>query len=123
MTSTRICVKVAELRKKYEDNSITLKSWLENKDNMYVGRHGRIFIDKEIFVYKASKWANPFTVKDHGLNKCLELYKTFILDKIKADKELYNIEELRNKSLGCWCQLKDKCHVDILLELLKMEKN
>ena len=41
---------------------MNLRKWIENPNNVYVGRRGRIFIDKEIFHYKESPFANPFKV-------------------------------------------------------------
>ena len=50
---------------------------------------------------KKSKWHNPFPVKKHGLKKCLELFREYIIN----NKELYNdLEELEGKTLGCWCR-------------------
>lgn len=117
----RICVSVSELRKRYNDKTMTLEKWLNNSENVYVGRRGRIWITenetKRIFHYPGSVWRNDYTVKEHGLEDCLELYRGEILNKLN-DEEL-NIEELRNKKLGCFCKPSEKCHVDILIELLK----
>lgn len=111
----RTCVKVASLRKKYDKN-MNLKKWLENPDNVYVGRRGRIFIDKEIFHYGDSVFKNEFTVKKYGLNECLKLYEESLLLKIKNQQ--VNLDDLRGKNLGCFCDIGDKCHIDILLKFL-----
>lgn len=67
---------------------------------------------------KASKWKNPYSVKKYGREKCLELYKQYI----QSNKELLDqLEDLKGKELGCWCY-PDKCHGDILIELLKERK-
>jgi len=63
---------------------------------------------------RRSKWANPFPVRKFGLDSCLELYKSFLFESGLIN----NIEELRGKVLGCWCK-PNKCHGDILIELLK----
>lgn len=119
MESKRVCIKVANLRKVYKDNDITLEKWLQDPDNLYTGRPGRIFINKKIFVYKGSKWANIYKVGgDVDLDKCLELYKKYITEKITNDPKNYDINELMSKNLGCWCDPKNRCHVDILLQLL-----
>lgn len=63
-----------------------------------------------------SKWSNPFKVKDHSSPKvACELYREYIL-KSPLMKDL---EELRGKTLGCWCKGKHECHGDVLVELLK----
>ena len=99
--------------------SATLETWLDNKNNLYVGRHGRVPIgrgdNKRIFVYKGSIWANPFSVKEYGLANALELYKQYLvetgLDQI--------IETLLGKNLGCWCEPGNDCHAGILIEMLR----
>ena len=42
--SKRMCVKVANLRKIYGSET-TLEKWLEDSNNVYCGRSGRIFIN------------------------------------------------------------------------------
>ena len=113
----RVCVAVAELRKKYKDKTIDLRKWLEMDDCVYVGRRGRIFINGEIFHYKDSVWKNDFTVKDHGRDECLELYTEQIVKKIKDGT--VNLETIRGKKLGCFCKPGEKCHVDVLIRLLE----
>jgi hypothetical protein len=114
----RVCVKVGNLRNVYKNKDISLREWLSDENNIYVGRSGRIFINKEIFHYKGSKWANPYTLKEYKIDECLKLYKAYIESKIKNDPDLYNLNELANKKLGCWCD-KTECHIDILIEIIE----
>jgi hypothetical protein len=66
-------VKVSELRKIYGQD-IILEIWLSNPKNLYIGRRGRVNVGNgRIFTYSDSKWANPFTVKQHGLSNALAL--------------------------------------------------
>ena len=112
------CMKVKELRKiKYEN----LDEWLKNPNNIYVGRRGRIWItetdkSKRIFHYSESKWANPYKVtKEMSLEESLRLYRIHL-----EEKGLLNqIEELRGKTLGCFCEQNNPCHAKILRDLLK----
>lgn len=122
-----ICLKVSNLRKKGFEN---LKEWMENPNNVYTGRGGRIWIwedeldeqskrKKYMFHYRASKWHNPFTLKDYGLKKSLDLYVKHLFQT----GLIYQIDELRGKTLGCFC-VKQKvgnepmCHAQILADLL-----
>ncbi len=132
-------VKVGSLRsqtnpltkKKYLD----FKDWLTVPDNEYTGRNGRIFVKRgdasKIFHYKKSKWENPFTVKEHGLEKALSLYVEHLYKSIKKDgvrhRLIYDIFELEKKTLGCFCDPQKKiinkkgipiCHAQILYDLL-----
>jgi hypothetical protein len=62
-----------------------------------------------------SKWANPFTLKEHGgqVERVLTLYTIYL----KGRPHLMNsIHELKGKVLGCWCK-PNPCHGDILAEM------
>ncbi len=121
MTTTQ-CLKVASLRKETGDPTINLKKWMKNDKNVYVGRSGRIFIgsgdDKIIFHYKGSKFANPFVVgTDEGqytLRQSVKKYEKYLIKSGLLDE----IEELRGKNLGCFCDQKGKCHAKILAKYL-----
>lgn len=115
--SIRECVKVANLRKKYGSDA-NFEKWLEDSNNVYCGRLGRIFVNGKYFGYEGSKWANPYTIKKYSLDECLVLYQKYITEKIEKDPKEFDLNELKAKNLGCWCNLKDRCHVDVLLALL-----
>jgi hypothetical protein len=119
--SQRVCIKVSNLRKLYGSKT-NLETWLDDSDNVYCGRAGRIFItengEKTYFGYEGSKWANPYTLKQYPIDECLDLYRDYITKKIEDDSD-YDLNELKGKNLGCWCNPKDRCHVDVLLELLE----
>lgn len=112
--ATRVCIKVESLRK----NGVnSLEEWLQNPDNVYVGRNC-------CYVKGAdkSKWANPFPVKKYGLQECLNLY----WQHVYSSGLINQINELRNKNLGCWC-IPDlgingtaNCHVDVLIYILSV---
>jgi len=108
---------------KKTDKRYNLKIWLENENNINIGRKQIIIIkdkdDKYCRYPKTnSKWANPFKVnKDGSREECIEKYREYIIKKINENPEEYNIEELRGKTLGCWCK-PEKCHGDVLIELL-----
>lgn len=116
------CIKVANLRKYgYE----SLKDWMSDKKNLYVGRSGRIFIthpdkSKEIFHYSGSKWQNPYKVGEgegkYTIIESLRLYEKYI-----REGELYNQlnELLEYKELGCFCDEKNPCHAKVLIKLLE----
>ena len=62
---------------------------------------------------KKSKWANPFSLKKHGLDS-LEMYRQHVLarpDLVAA------LPELGGHVLGCWCKGRHACHGDVLVEL------
>lgn len=100
-------VKKKELIKRgYTD----FEDWKANPDNVYIGRYVR-YVEGTF----QSKWHNPFSVKKYGREKCLKMYKQYLLN----NKSLMNdIKELEHKKLGCWCYPL-KCHGDIIIEILK----
>lgn len=69
----------------------------------------------DIYIGRGSKWGNPFYIgKDGNRKKVIEKYKYYILNKPKL---LNNLNELKNKKLGCYCKPL-ACHGDILKELI-----
>ncbi|TXG78510.1 DUF4326 domain-containing protein [Candidatus Dojkabacteria bacterium] len=64
-----------------------------------------------------SPWANPYPVKTYGRDECLILYR----DMIQRNPEMMKrLEELRGKTLACWCH-PQPCHGDILIELMNKQ--
>ena len=110
--STIANVKVKYIRPTYN----TLSDWMENPQHEYIGRGGVVFINKERFPKKSSQWANPFKLKKEGRDKCLELYETWVREKINREGT-DELKKLKNKVLGCWCH-PEKCHGDILIKIL-----
>jgi hypothetical protein len=113
--STKECIQIDYLREnKYTD----LEDWLKNENNIYVGRFLRIFIwekgVKRIFITKASKWGNPYKPTDKlPLKEVLILYVKYLFNT----NLIYDIGELKEKNLGCFCKTKD-CHAQVLVDII-----
>lgn len=90
-----------------------LEEWLKNDNHVYIGRNMEFYVKGA----KKSKWANPYSVKKYGREKALDEYRKKILN---TPELLNDLEELNGKTLGCWCA-PEKCHGDILVELLKKQ--
>lgn len=131
--TTSVCIKVSNLRK-LKRPFASLREWMKDPNNIYVGRQGRIFIDGKIFHYKGSKWQNPYKVtKEMPLKKSLRMYLSHLFrgaaDPKGSSKSLISqIEELRGKTLGCFCEIKHKkidgkyvvmCHAQLLADILE----
>jgi len=107
-----VCVKVKNIHPHYQN----LKEWMDDPQNLYIGRRGIVFIDNIRFPKKDSKWANPFRIGKNGTREdVLKKYEIYVTSLI-SDKKLY-IEEIRGKTLGCWCH-PEPCHGDILIKIL-----
>lgn len=115
-----VCVKVSSLRPRYSD----LEHWLQDPKHTLVTRHGRVFIGsgeaKHVFPYKGSEWANPFTVKEYGLDESLRLYEEYLTKKLGDPKMLKKFKELKEfEEIGCFCDPGDNCHRDVILKKLR----
>lgn len=90
----------------------------------------------DIYIGRPSKWGNPFSHKEgtiekykvNSIKEAIENYERWITEG-EGKYLLNDIEELRDKILGCWCgsfSLNDnnnlKCHGQILLRLLYLNK-
>ena len=107
MNSTVVNVKKKELNKR---NIADFKEWNELPNTLYIGRNMNFYVPGTF----KSKWANPFTVKKHGVDNCIKLYEEHI-----RNSTLYSeLHELDDKELGCWCK-PNNCHGDVLINLRK----
>jgi hypothetical protein len=105
-----VCVKVDKIRPNYNN----LQIWMNDPNNVYIGRRGIVFIDKVRFPPHDSVWANPFKIdKDGNRDQVIQKYKEYILSKPEL---LQKLPQLKGKTLGCWCS-PEKCHGDVLKEL------
>jgi len=110
-----INLKVKYIRPKY----LNLKEWMEDTNNVYIGRANVVFIDGKRFPAKPSIFANPYKINSNETrNMVIKKYRQYILNKIYALTEYKEqLQELKGKNLGCWCK-PEKCHGDVLLELI-----
>ena len=107
-------VKVKHIRPKYAN----LKEWMDDPDNIYIGRAGIVFIDKVRFHKTGSVWQNPFKVgQDGDRSTVIEKYETYIRDKIERENLRGELLDLKGKRLGCWCA-PEGCHGDLLVKLI-----
>lgn len=68
----------------------------------------------DVYIGRPSKWGNPFQIGVHGnREEVIQMYKDWI---IKQPELLMQLNELKGKTLGCWCK-PCACHGDILIEL------
>lgn len=72
----------------------------------------------DVYIGRPSEWGNPYSEKQYGRNKCIQMYLVYLLRHPKVLKE---VKTLRGKVLGCWCRPK-KCHGDILAMIADMEE-
>jgi hypothetical protein len=78
----------------------------------------------DVYIGRPSDWGNPFThIKDRSTKaefivrnreEAISKYRAWLISQPEMLKKL---EELRGKTLGCWCKPKS-CHGDVIIELL-----
>ena len=75
------------------------------------------------YIGRPSKWGNPFKIGQYYQGRVLTrgdsiaAYRDWLLYSNQGWKLLGNLEELRNKILGCWC-FPLPCHGQVLIEAL-----
>ena len=107
--------KVKYIRPKYNN----LKEWMDDENNIYIGRTCVVFIDNKRFPSQQSNFANPFKIgKDGTRSEIITKYKDYITTKLDNDNLLKKeLIYMKGKTLGCWCY-PEPCHGDILLDLI-----
>lgn len=97
-----------------------LKEWINDKNNIYIGRGGIVIIDNERFPKNNSLFCNPYKLNiDGSREEVIEKYKNYITKKIETNIIFKNeLLKLKGKNLGCWCY-PEFCHGNILLELIE----
>lgn len=113
---TTLCnVKVSNIRPKYKN----LKEWMNDDQNIYIGRKGVVFIDNQRFPPNDSMFANPFKIDNNNSREVvIAKYKKYILNKInKLEITKQDLLNLKGKNLGCWCY-PEKCHGNVLIEII-----
>lgn len=86
------------------------------KQTNVVNRYKSAF---DVYIGRGSKWGNPFKIGVDGDRKTvINLYREWIIHQ-----SVFNdIEELRGKTLGCFCHPLP-CHGDVLVEFLERNKH
>ena len=75
-----------------------------------------------VYVGRPTKWGNPFSVKDHGVNAACVYHHNWLHEPEQADLVAAIRTELRGKDLVCWCREDSLwCHADALLEIANSE--
>lgn len=109
-------VKVKHIRPKYQN----LKDWMNDPNNVYIGRNHIVFINGKRFPQKTSIFANPFKInRDGSRDVVIKKYEIYMRKRIQQHPEtLVALLKLKGKNLGCWC-FPEPCHGDVLLQLIE----
>lgn len=117
--ATVVNVKVAHIRPTYND----LEHWMQNPNNVYIGRRGIVFINERRFPERDSIWANPFKVRNMTRQQAIDQYREYIIGKLNSGEiPMTELQALIGKNLGCWC-VPEMCHGHVLVDLIKYAQN
>jgi len=134
------CKKFTTIKEKKEDKQKkeTKKESKQFATRVRVKRKGgEVVQDCDVYVgrkctmggwrLKDHELRNPYVVGKgkHTLEESLKKYEKLMRKRLKNEPEKWVplILELEGKSLGCFCDLKNRCHVDIIIKLGKELKN
>lgn len=107
-------VRVKYIRPEYDN----LKEWMENPNNVYIGRKEVVFVDGKRFPEEDSIWYNPFRVTKLNSRKFIVgEYEKYITEFIKDNNLEEELLKLKNKNLGSYCHSYES-HGNILIELI-----
>lgn len=121
--TTVVSVKVNYIKPKYNN----LKVWMDDPNNVYIGRKGIVFVDNKRYPNENSIWSNPFKInRDNTREDVIKKYEIYITNKLDNNEISYDeLMKLENKNLGCWCKqdgVNIMCHGDILVKLINTYK-
>ena len=126
--TTVISVKIAEIRKRYGKNRYkNVAEWESDSPNhVYIGRANSIRIKDPVTGAftpwpakgQGSPFANPFSAKKYGRERCIQMYREWLAAKLETDLEFREqLRQLDGKTLGCWCK-PEACHGDVMVEFI-----
>lgn len=114
-------VKVKYIRPEFQN----LQEWMQDPENLYIGRRGVVFIDGKRFPPADSPYHNPYKIgRDGDRQEVIQKYAGYL----ESHPEL--VEQARRdfvgkKRLGCWCKTDGLaefenyvCHGDVLLAMV-----
>lgn len=70
----------------------------------------------DVYIGRPGPWGNPFPIGEHGTRaEVIEKYEAWFLSQPELIKKAK--EELRGKTLGCWCK-PSACHGDVIAKYI-----
>jgi len=89
---------------------------------IYFNRYeGKKLPNNTVLITRPGIYGNPYSVKEYGREKALELFEVYLDKKIKSG---FNLSPLKGMDVACICRLGEKCHGDILLDRIdKLDDN
>jgi hypothetical protein len=71
----------------------------------------------DVYIGRPGKWGNPFKISSaRNREEVIRLFEVYLNSHPTLKKDL---QELRGKTLGCWCY-PQACHGDVLVKYLEI---
>ena len=98
---------------------VDVRKWINNENNIYIGRKKDIYIRGKKYTLEGSKWANPHRITNPNRREnVVKRYEQYIRNNSTL---LRDLRQLKGKNLGCWCYPK-LCHGNIILNILEEQQ-
>jgi len=74
----------------------------------------------EVYIGRPSVFGNPFSIgKDGTRREVIAKFRKYFFKRIMTDENFYHaVNELKDKTLGCFCK-PEECHGDIIVAYLE----
>lgn len=74
----------------------------------------------DVYIGRPSEYGNQFIIgKDGNREEVIEKYRQWLYSQTDLIAKMKI--ELKDKILGCWCKPENKCHGDIIIEIIDSE--
>jgi hypothetical protein len=77
----------------------------------------------DVYIGRPSIFGNPFSVEQHGRERCILMYKSWFWARVQRDKNFeMKVRMLEGRTLGCYCAPKP-CHGDVIVAYLEYRRS
>ena len=81
----------------------------------------------DVYIGRPSEFGNPFSSKPskyakeivHTRKESIAKFRHYLLNNPEL---LAKIQELRGKTLACWCNQNQSCHGDVIIEIINTRR-
>lgn len=101
------------------DGYNNFREWLNDDNNIYIGRRGLNIMDIENSNQIENLLALPFKIKKNDNKNILNRYNTYLRERIKDNNFKNKLLSLKDKTLGCFCENLENCHGNIIVNLVE----
>lgn len=118
--STMAAPTLVHIKTAMAEDNLTLQEWLRDDGNVYISSQLKKYSEDKNA--KDSLWCHRNLSFRHfkewiTTEEYLEQYEKFVRKRLWC-----KLDDLENKTLGCWCEEKENCHGNVIIKLFKEKK-